>query len=257
VVSTFLENNFGDYISDTFTAEMENELDQIADGKREYEPTLRDFYKPFLKDVKEKEKTAKLTTLGEADDKLKCPVCGAGMIVKLGRGGKFLSCERFPDCKGMRNIDGSEIKEAESIGTDPASGLPIFVMDGRFGPYVQLGGKDEKAHPQTPSPREGAKKGKTIKPRRASIPKEKDPSSVTVEDALKYLSLPRELGVHPQTGEMISANIGRFGPYIVHQKDFRSLKEDDVYKIELPRALEILKEPKKVDRRGGWKKKAQ
>jgi len=241
VVSTFLEENFGDYISDTFTAEMENELDQIADGEREYEPTLREFYKPFLKDVKEKEKTAKITNLGDADPKLKCPVCGAGMIIKLGRGGKFLSCETFPKCKGMRNIDGSEIREAESIGTDKDTGLEVFVMNGRFGPYVQLGQKDEK----------------NKKPRRSSIPKEKDPKSVTLEDALKYLSLPRELGTYPETGEMISANIGRFGPYIVHQKDFRSLKEDDVYKINLDRAIEILKEPKKVGRRGNWKRKSK
>lgn len=238
VVSTFLEENFGDYISDTFTAEMEDELDQIADGTREYEPTLREFYKPFSKEIKEKEKTAKLTNLGDADPKLKCPVCGADMIIKLGRGGKFLSCETFPKCKGMRNIDGSEIKEAESIGTDPISGLEVFVMDGRFGPYVQLGQKDEK----------------NKKPRRSSIPKDKDPKSVTLEEALKYLSLPRELGAYPKTGEIISANIGRFGPYIVHQKDFRSLKEDDVYKITLERAIEILNEPKKVGR-GRWGKK--
>lgn len=237
VVSTFLENNFEEYISDTFTAEMEDKLDQIAEGIREYEPTLREFYKPFIKEVKEKEKTAKLTTLGEADPKWKCPVCGSGMVIKLGRTGKFLSCERFPECKGMRNIDGSEIKEAESLGIDPESGLSVFVMDGRFGPYVQLGEKDDK----------------NKKPRRASIPKEKDPSSVTLEEALKYLSLPRELGKHPDTGEIISANIGRFGPYIVHQKDFRSLKEDNVYAITLDRALEILKEPKKLGRR--FKKK--
>jgi DNA topoisomerase I len=247
VVSTFLENNFENYISDTFTAEMENELDQIADGKRDYEPTLREFYKPFLKDVKEKEKTAKLTTLGDADPKLKCPICGSEMVVKLGKGGKFLSCERFPDCKGMRNIDGSEVKEAEPIGVDPATGLEVFVMDGRFGPYVQLGPASAKAMVG-----EG-KKVKTLKPRRASIPKDKDPKSVTLEEALKYLSLPRELGPYPETGEMISANIGRFGPYIVHQKDFRSLKEDDVYKITLERALEILKEPKRVGRRG-WRR---
>jgi len=240
VVSTFLENNFENYISDTFTAEMEDELDQIADGKREYEPTLREFYKPFLKDVKEKEKTAKLTNLGDADPKLKCPICGADMVIKLGKGSKFLSCEKFPKCKGMRNIDGSEIKEAEVIGNDSATGLPVFIMDGRFGPYVQLGIKDEK----------------NKKPRRSSIPKDKDPKNVTLEEALKYLSLPRELGLHPETREIISANTGRFGPYIVHQKDFRSLKparaggEDNVYTISLERALEILKEPKKIGRRG-------
>lgn len=106
-------------------------------------------------------------------------------------------------------------------------------MDGRFGPYVQLGKNGKK------------EEGRKEKLRRSSIPKEKDPKSVTLEEALKYLSLPRELGPHPDTGEMISASIGRFGPYIVHQKDFRSLKEDDVYTIELPRALEILAQEKK------------
>lgn len=239
VVSTFLEKNFEEYISDTFTAEMENELDQIAEGKRDYKSTLEDFYKPFSKEVKEKEKTAKITNLGDADPKLKCPICESDMIIKLGRNGKFLSCEKFPKCKGMRNIDGSEIKEAESIGTDPKTGLEVFIMEGRFGPYVQLGNGEQ------PAANGQDKKTKKIKPKRASIPKDKDPKSVTLKEALHYLSLPRELGKHPETGEIISANIGRFGPYIVHQKDFRSLKEDDVYTIDLNRALEILKEPKK------------
>ena len=258
VVSTFLENNFEKYISDTFTAEMEDKLDQIADGTREYEPTLREFYKPFLKDVKEKEKTAKLTTLGDADPKLKCPICNANMVVKLGKSGKFLSCETFPDCKGMRNIDGSLVKEAEAIGTDPKTNLPVFVMDGRFGPYVQLGGQNTKSEAPNPKEKkEKSKKEKKEKPRRASIPKEKDPNNVTLKEALKYLSLPRELGVHPENGEMITANIGRFGPYIVQQKDFRSLKTDDVYQITLDRALEIFKEPKKIGRRGRWSKKTK
>lgn len=229
VVSTFLENNFESYISDNFTAEMEDQLDKIAEGKAEYIKTLKEFYTPFLKEVKSKEKIDKLTTLGEADKDYKCPLCGSGMVVKLGRGGKFLSCEKFPECKGMRNINGEEIKEAEPIGEDPTTRMPIFVMDGRFGPYVQVGNKDDK----------------NKKPRRASIPKDKDPNEVTLEDALHYLSLPRELGKHPETGEMITANIGRFGPYIVHQDDFRSIKEDNVYTITLERALEILKEPKK------------
>lgn len=245
VVSTFLEQNFETYISDTFTAEMEDELDQIAKGEREYLPTLKAFYGPFSKEVKAKEKTAKLTTLGEADVKVKCPKCNAPMIIKLGRGGKFLSCETFPDCKGMRTMDGSEIKEAQAIGNDPATGLPIFVMIGQYGPYVQLGKKNDK----------------NKKLRRSSVPKEKDPASVTLADALKYLSLPRELGLHPDTKEMISANIGMFGPYIVHQKDFRSLKQgsgDDVYTITLDRALEILKEPKKTRfARRGTKKSAK
>jgi DNA topoisomerase-1 len=103
--------------------------------------------------------------------------------------------------------------------------------------------------------KETKKKGtKAAKPRRASIPKEKDPASVGLEDALVYLSLPRVLGKHPSTGEDITASIGRFGPFIVHEKDFRSLKTDDVYTIELPRALEIFKEEKK---KRGFAKKAK
>src|SRR5437870_3743859 len=92
---------------------------------------------------------------------------------------------------------------------------------------------------------QGKGKSKKAKPKRASIPKEKDPATVNIEDAVKYLSLPRVLGNHPDTGDPISANSGRFGPYIVHQKDFRSLKTDDVYGVTLERALEIFTEPKK------------
>ena len=237
VVSGFLEDNFGEYISDTFTAEMEDKLDDIALGKRTYVKTLTDFYTPFNKDVKSKEKLAKATDLGTADKKYKCPTCGSGMIIKLGRGGRFLSCSRFPDCAGALTINGEEIKADTPIGTNPENGLSIFVKTGRFGPYVQEGEDDKK---------------KKIKARKASIPKTKNLSEISIEDALVYLSLPRVLGVHPDTNEKITASIGRFGPYIVHEKDFRSLKTDDVYKITLERALEILKEPKKTR---GFKKK--
>ena len=135
-------------------------------------------------------------------------------------------------------IDGTLIKKDEPIGIDPNTGLPIFVLVGRYGPYVQLGKKE---------------KGSKEKAKMASIPKGKNLEEVSVNDALKYLSLPRELGENPQNGKMISANIGRFGPYIVCDGDFRSLKEDDVYTIDLKRAIEILKEPKKT--KGGFKKK--
>ena len=241
VVSSFLEENFMNYISDTFTAEMEDELDDIANGKREYVKTLRDFYVPFHKDVKAKEKIEKLTNLGPAPKEWKCPECGSPMTIKLGRGGKFMSCERYPDCMGARRIDGSVAEPNKSIGTDKETGLPLFVLEGRFGPYVQLGEKT-KDNP---------------KPRRASIPKDKDLRTITVEDALKYLSLPRMLGTHPETGKEIVASIGRFGPYIMHDGDFRSLKKgDNVYDIELSRALEILKEEKKKKGFRGRKKKA-
>jgi DNA topoisomerase-1 len=242
VVSSFLEENFPTYISDSFTAEMEDELDEIAEGKREYAKTLATFYKPFHKEVKSKEKLAKATTLGDAPKEFPCPLCGGPMVFKLSRIGKFMSCTRFPDCHGARTDQGAELKDDEPIGIYPESGTPIYVLNGRFGPYVQVG-KPEKG-----------KKAKD-KPRRASIPKDIDPSTVTEAMALKYLSLPRELGSHPETGKVISANIGRFGPYVVHDGDYRSLKTDDVYAIELLRALEILKEEKKT-RRGRFTKKA-
>ena len=251
VVSTFLEDNFPTYISDTFTAEMEDELDEIADGKREYLKTLSDFYTPFHKEVKKKDKEAgKLTNIGDAPKEFPCPVCGGPMVYKLSRQGKFMSCARFPECDGART-DAGEILSNEPkkpIGTHPDSGENIYVLSGRFGPYVQLGEMPE-----------GKGKTKKAKPRRASVPKEKDPESVTVAEAAMYLSLPRVLGTHPETGHEIVANIGRFGPYIAHntppKADFRSLKTDDVYEVELPRALEILKEEKK--RRGFARKKKE
>lgn len=240
VVSSFIEQHFAQYVSDDFTAEMENELDEIATGERDYVKTLKDFYGPFTKEIETKEDLAKLTTLGEADKKFKCPKCGKSMQIKLGKAGKFLSCSDFPTCTGALTIDGEEWKPDAPIGTDPESGLPITVMNGRFGPYIQVGEKT-KENP---------------KPRRASIPKEKDPSTVTLEDALTYLSLPRTLGQHPQTEKDIIANIGRFGPYIVHDGDFRSLKTDNVYTISFARALEILSEEKKTRRGRGAKKAA-
>ncbi len=241
VVSGFLEDNFAKYISDTFTAEMENELDEIAEGKREYKKTLTDFYTPFLKEVEEKSTTAKITTLGEADPKHICPKCASKMVIKLSRGGRFLSCSRFPDCDGALTKEGQEIPKDKPIGKDPETGMDIFVKTGRFGPYVQIG-EDPK--------------DKKIKPKRASLPKGKDPSEVALEEALKYLSLPRALGKYPETGEIITTNVGRFGPYIVHQSDFRSLKTDSPYEITLERAIEILKEPKKVGRGRFAKKKS-
>lgn len=126
VVSDFLENNFAEYISDTFTAEMEDELDQIARGEREYLKTLKDFYGPFLKDVKEKDKLAKATNMGEAPADMKCPICGSSMIIKLARNGKFYSCSKFPDCKGARTLEGLELEGPKDLGRPcPKCGTPV------------------------------------------------------------------------------------------------------------------------------------
>lgn len=234
VVSTFLEQHFTDYIGDTFTSEMEDKLDEIAEGKRTYIKTLTDFYLPFQKAVESKENIEKITNLGAGPKQFPCPECGADMIIKLGRSGTFLSCGRFPDCNGARIIDGSEMKPDAPLGDDPETGLAVFVLKGKFGPYVQLGETPEKV------------KGKKQKaPKRASLPAGAKPEDVTLTDALKYLTLPRELGAHPTTSEPIVANTGQYGPYLAHAGDFRSLKdEDDPYTITYERALEIYSQPK-------------
>lgn len=232
VVSSFLESYFKEYISDDFTAEMENELDEIAEGKRDYEKTLRTFYTQFARDVKAKENIDKLTTLGDAPKECKCPKCGSDMVIKLGRGGKFMSCARFPECDGARTIDGKELQPEEPIGMHPEHNQPIYLLEGRYGPYVQLGLKT-KENP---------------KPKRGSVPQGFDTSTITLEDAVKFMSLPRVIGTHPDSGEPITAGVGRFGPYIVHDGDFRSLKKDDVYTVDLKRALEILAEEKAAPR---------
>ncbi len=236
VVSSFLEQHFADYISDTFTSEMEDELDEIAEGKRTYVKTLTDFYLPFQKAVEAKADIDKLTNLGAGPKQFPCPECGADMIIKLGRSGTFLSCERFPDCTGARIIDGSEMKPEAPLGIDPETKLAVFILKGKFGPYAQLGETPEKV-----------KGKKQVAPKRASLPAGIKPEEVTLEEALKFLTLPRELGSHPKTTEPIVANTGQYGPYLAHAGDFRSLKgKDDPYTITYERALEIYKEPKQT-----------
>ncbi len=139
VVSTFLENNFAEYISDSFTAEMENELDEIAEGKREYGKMLKDFYGPFSKEVKAKDKTTeKLTNLGEADAKFKCPVCKGPMVIKLSKNGKFLSCKKFPECMGARKMDGTEMEGPKETGEmcPTCSTGKLIEREGRFGKFI-------------------------------------------------------------------------------------------------------------------------
>jgi DNA topoisomerase-1 len=138
VVSTFIENNFADYISDTFTAEMENELDEIAEGKRGYEKTLKDFYSPFKKAVKGKEKIAKITGMGDAPAEFPCPMCGGPMEYKLSRSGRFMSCKKFPDCLGARKEDGSEIAPPKEIGEmcPKCKDGKLIEREGRYGRFI-------------------------------------------------------------------------------------------------------------------------
>ncbi|MEI8338150.1 MAG: type I DNA topoisomerase [bacterium] len=261
VVSTFLEANFGPYISDGFTAEMEEKLDEIAEGKAEYAKVLENYYTPLHKEVLEKDKLDKATTFGEADPKYKCPKCGSSMLVKLSRAGKFLSCSRYPDCDGALSIDGHEIKKDEPIGIDPTTNLPIFTKVGRFGPYVQLGEMAPKKSKvpkvkvakvkKTKEKKEAEKiakanEPKPVKPRMASIPKEYNPAEITLADALKFLSIPKVLGKHPETGLDVVANNGRFGPYVSHNGNYRSIKKPlNVFDITFDEAMALLAQEKK------------
>jgi DNA topoisomerase-1 len=138
VVSDFLSAHFATYISDTFTAEMEDELDEIARGERNYAKTLSDFYKPFHKDVKSKAKLDKATDLGEADPEFICPKCKGPMIIKLGKNGKFLSCKKFPDCDGARLIDGKEMQGPKETGEacPKCKDGKLVEREGRFGKFI-------------------------------------------------------------------------------------------------------------------------
>ena len=149
VVSSFIEANFGEYISDTFTAEMEDELDEIAEGKREYAKTLKSFYTPFRKAVKGKEKIPKITSMGEAPEEFPCPICKGPMEYKLSKNGRFMSCKKFPECLGARKDDGSEIAPPKEIGeacpecgseSAPKAKIKepgrLILREGRFGQFI-------------------------------------------------------------------------------------------------------------------------
>ncbi|HEY4478948.1 MAG TPA: type I DNA topoisomerase [Candidatus Paceibacterota bacterium] len=138
VVSSFLEKHFTEYISDSFTAEMEDKLDNIAQGQAEYKKTLSDFYKPFLKDVKSKDKLEKITTLGDAPKEFPCPVCGAAMVIKLGKSGKFMSCSKFPKCLGARTLEGKELEGPRETGEMcPECKIgKLIERDGRYGRFI-------------------------------------------------------------------------------------------------------------------------
>jgi DNA topoisomerase-1 len=240
VVSSFLEEHFEKYVSDDFTSNLEDQLDQIAGGEAEYEKTLTDFYGPFEKQLKSKEDIDKITTLGPAPNDEKCPECESDMVIKLGRAGKFLSCERFPDCEGARTMDGEAIADTP-LGVHPEEEKNIYIKSGPYGPYIQLGEDDDKG-----------------KPKRVSIPDDQETDDIDMELALKYLSVPRELGEHPETGKKVIASIGPYGPYVKHDGNFQSLKKYDkvnVYDVTLEKAVDVIADGKKKSKKKGKKKK--
>jgi len=253
-VTRLLREHFGDYVDIGFTAEMEEILDLISNGEKDWLDFIREFYRGDGKHhglenlVEEKEQAIDYPVVELGRD----PESGLPVRVRVGRYGPFLQLGESGD-EGPRASLPDDLAPADltlekalallkakaqgprSLGMDPATGLPIYVMHGRFGAYVQLG--------ETPE------RGSKEKPRRASLGRDHTEDTITLADALKLLSLPRELGAGDD-GEVILANLGRFGPYVKHGSEFRSLEPtDDVYTITLDRARELLSQPKKSMRR--------
>jgi len=255
VVTAFLSEFFSRYIEYNFTADLEDRLDGVAKGEIDWKSLLRDFWKSFYSAV-EHTKDLKISQVIDAldeelgrhffpprengEDSRACPACKSGRLgLRLGRGGPFIGCSSYPECSYTRALSVAGEDDAEGalalplvLGQDPASGLDVSLRKGPFGFYVQLGEQIEKE-----------------KPKRAALPKTVPPAEVNLEIALGLLSLPREVGAHPEDGQMITAGIGRFGPYIKHGSVYASLgADDDVLSIGLNRAVTVLSE--KPARRG-------
>jgi len=224
VVNKFLTEHFTRYVDYGFTAQMEDELDEISEGKRDWIPVLDEFWKGFSKLIADKREVERPGTelLDEA-----CPKCGKPLSKRLGKRGNFIGCTGYPECDYTRNLNGeADAGEArKELGQD-ANSLPVLLLRGPYGYYVQLGEVEE-----------GAKK----KPKRISWPKELPPENADLATAMQLLSLPRELGNHPESGKKVIVNIGRFGPYIGHDGKFKSIpKSDNIFTIALERAVELL-----------------
>jgi DNA topoisomerase-1 len=208
-----------------FTATLEDELDEVSEGKRDWIGVLEEFWKGFSTLVKEKTNVERpLELLDEA-----CPECGKQLAKKLSRYGSFISCSNYPECKYKRSLSGESQDDASArveLGVHPDAQQAVLLLRGPYGHYVQLGEVLE---------------GEKTKPKRVSWPKEMPVEQADLESALKLLSLPRELGLHPETNKKVIVNIGRFGPYIGHDGKFKSIpRSDSIFDVELARAVELL-----------------
>src|SRR5262245_24166851 len=252
LVTAFLESFFQRYVEYDFTADLEEKLDLISDGKLEYKDVLREFWREFMravgeiKDLRVGDVLEALNEIlgphifpprGDGGDPRQCPNCGEGRLsLKVsGKYGAFIGCSRYPDCRYTRQLtqngDGpaeASTPEGKLLGYDPDSGLAVTLRTGRFGPYVQLG--------------DGSKEEK---PKRSSVPNGVDPNTVDLERALQLLSLPRTIGNHPETGKPITAGLGRYGPFIQHDGMYANLPSvEEVFTVGINRAVVLLAEKK-------------
>ncbi len=245
IVVAFLESFFAKYVEYDFTAGLEEQLDLISNNEIAWREVLHDFWRDFIgavddiKDLKISEVIDALDALlaphlfpprADGGDARQCPNCSGGRLtLKLSKYGAFIGCSNYPECRYTRPLsagDGAAEIGTKVLGVDPKSGLEVTLRSGRFGPYVQLGeGVDGE------------------KPKRAGLPKGTSPEDVDLKKALALLSLPREVGRHPEDGEPIRASIGRFGPYVQHGKTYANLESpDDVFTIGLNRAVTLIAE---------------
>ena len=252
-VIQLLEKNFENLVDYSFTSGMEDTLDKIAVGEKDWIKYLGEFYlgkKGLQKQVEDQDKKIK----PEDSRTIHISKDGKDLEIKVGRFGPYVidktSGEEvhasIPEEIAPADLNPDDIKELlkmsadgpKPLGKDPKTKENIYCLVGRYGAYLQLGEKTDENQ----------------KPKRASLPKGKDPKTISIDEAVQLLSLPRELGVHPETKKPILANNGRFGPYVMHDGEFRSLKKDDaLYEIDLKRAIELLSEEKGVSRRGSSK----
>jgi DNA topoisomerase-1 len=224
LVNGFLTSHFNHYVDYGFTANLEEELDEISNGERDWIPVLKDFWKDFARELKSKEKVARGSPLEET-----CPKCGKQLFLQNSRRGMFIGCSGYPGCDYTRPA-GDQPEGPVVLGNDPASKLEVLLLKGPYGFYVQLG--------QTPQ-------DKAVKPKRAAWPKNIPAATADLDTAVKLLALPRQLGLHPETGKPVEASIGRFGPYLKHDGMFKSIpKADNVHDIALARAIQLLAEKK-------------
>jgi DNA topoisomerase-1 len=246
VLTAFLESFFARYVEYDFTAGLEEQLDRISNNEMAWRDLLRDFWLEFtaaVGDIKELRVAQVIDALDEmlaphlfapredGADPRKCPSCETGRLsLKLGKFGGFIGCTNYPECRYTRQLAPGNGAGADGgmkkLGEDPATGLEVTLRTGRFGPYLQLG--------------EGAN---GEKPKRTGVPKGTSPDDIDLKRALALLSLPREVGRHPEDGEAIIAGVGRFGPYVQHGKTYANLSAgDDVLGIGLNRAVTLIAE---------------
>ena len=274
LVTAFLLNFFKNYVEYSFTADLENRLDDISAGDIHYKDVLNDFWQGFhaaVEDTKDLRITQVIDALDEdlaphlfppdpegKKDPRKCPSCEDGRLnLKIGKFGAFVGCTNYPECKFTRPfmaLDGGETPPEDmgpkELGFHPETGLGVSLRRGPYGLYVQMEAPEPEPLPPPEIGKNGKpkkqKKPKAPKPKRTTVPLGMDPDEIDLNKAVQLIGLPREVGMHPESGKVIKAGIGRYGPYLVHDGKFKSIPKDDpegVLTIGLNRAVDLIAQP--------------